>query len=89
MTQYALQMVGIRVLLGQEDGTASSAPMQAALACGPIRVSSKEASQSQPAALLIERLRGLISGPESGDSWQNLNKQVPVPLHSTLRDLTE
>lgn len=79
--QYALQMLGIRVLIGQEDSTAEAAPLQAALACGPIRVCSKEASQSQPAALLVEELRGQISGSKPDDSWQALNKQVLLLFH--------
>ena len=77
-SQHALQMLGIRVLIGQEDSTANAAPLQAALACGPIRVCSKEASQFQPAALLVEELRGQISGSKPDVSWQALNNQVQL-----------
>ena len=85
MTHYALQMLSIRVLMGQEDSTAGAAPLQAALTCGPIRVSSKEESRSQPATLLVEELRGQTFGSNPDDSWQQLNKQVPILLYSTLR----
>ena len=84
-SQYALQMLGIRVLIEEDDSTADAAPLQAALACGPIRVCSKKASQSQPAALLVEELRGQISGSKPDDSWQALNKQVLLLFHSILR----
>ena len=84
-TQHALQMLGIRVLIGQEESTAGAAPLQAALACGPIRLSSKETLQPQPAALLVEELRGQLYDSAPGDSWQTQNKQVPLPTHIALR----
>ena len=53
----ALQMLSIKVLVGQQDSTAGAnadaAPLQAALACGPIRISSKEESSSQAGSTVV------------------------------------